>query len=134
MRTTAEYEHHLTGLDLAKAWARFLAFWIAMAAVVTETLLALRMGLLAGEANAGNGFVEFIYDVTGPLIQPFEGIMAVRTVDNGGIFEPATAFAMAVYLAAALLLIAAIWWGAVMAPVPHEEEDAVHKGPRVHQH
>jgi hypothetical protein len=85
-----------------------LALWVAIALATVETLLGFRLAFLIGEANSANGFVEFIYDVTDPLVEPFQGIIANDTLSNGGIFEPATVIAMVVYLAAAALVIAAI--------------------------
>ena len=75
-----------------------------------ETLLALRFVLLAFGANATSGFVDFIYDVSGPFVQPFETAFANRTWDEG-IIEVNTLLAMGVYLIAFLIvamLVAAV--------------------------
>jgi len=77
---------------------------IAILAVV-ETLLAFRLGFLAAAANPNNDFVNFIYDATGWLVEPFEGIIANDAVDGGGVFEWATVIAMAVYFVATILFV-----------------------------
>jgi hypothetical protein len=77
---------------------------IALLAVV-ETLLAFRLGFLAAAANPANDFVNFIYDATGWLVDPFEGIIANDAVGGGGVFEWATVIAMAVYFVATILFV-----------------------------
>jgi uncharacterized protein YggT (Ycf19 family) len=85
-----------------------LALFAGIGIAVVETLLGFRLAFLLSEANAANGFVDFIYDVTKPLVEPFQGIIANDTLNNGGLFEPATVIAMVVYLLAAVLVIAVI--------------------------
>jgi hypothetical protein len=79
-----------------------------MALVVVESILAFRLGFQLWGANPANNFVEFIYDLSGPLVEPFEGIAAIRDVEGDGFYEPATVIAMAVFAVAALLLIGVI--------------------------
>ena len=57
-----------------------------VALAVVETLLVGRLAFLLAEANANNGFVNFIYDVSKPLAEPFQGIVA-----NSGNLEYASA-------------------------------------------
>jgi hypothetical protein len=97
-----------TRWDFATGWVRTFGLWIVVVLAAVETALAFRLGLLLAGANPSNGFAEFIYDVSAPLADPFEGIFSNRAVD-GGLLEPATVIAMAVYLAGALLLVAALW-------------------------
>lgn len=92
------------GWDLARGWVRSLGAVIMVALAVVETLLIGRLGFLLAEANASNGFVNFIYDVSKPLAEPFQGIVA-----NSGNLEYASPIAMGVYAVAALLLIAALF-------------------------
>ncbi len=92
---------------LVRSWLWTLALWVGVALAIVEALLAFRLALRLAAANAGNGFVDFIYDVSGPLVDPFEGIASNRSVD-GGVFEPATVTAVVVYLVAALLLVAVL--------------------------
>lgn len=92
------------GLDMARGWVRSLGGVILVALAVVETLLVGRLGFLLAEANPSNGFVNFIYDVSKPLAEPFQGIVA-----NSGNLEYAAPIAMGVYAVAALLLIAALY-------------------------
>jgi hypothetical protein len=83
--------------------------WIIAAIVVllilSEAALGLRLGFKIAEANAGNNFVDFIYDLTAWMIKPFSGVFEDRSV-NGGVFEPGTVIAMVMYFIGAVLLIA----------------------------
>jgi len=92
------------GWNLARGWVRSLGAVILVALAVVETLLVGRLGFLLAEANANNSFVNFIYDVSKPLAEPFQGIVA-----NSGNLEYASAIAMGVYAVAALLLIAVLF-------------------------
>jgi YggT family protein len=92
------------GWNLARGWVRSLGAVILVALAVVETLLVGRLVFLLAEANANNGFVNFIYDVTKPLVEPFQGIVA-----NTGNLEYASVIAMVVYAVAALLLIAVLF-------------------------
>jgi hypothetical protein len=99
---------HPSGSSIARRLLRMFALFVGLALAVVETVLGFRLAFLMGEANPANSFVDFIYDVTDPLVEPFQGIIANDTLNNGGIFEPATVIAMVVYLVAAALVIAAI--------------------------
>jgi len=63
-------------------------------------LLALRMILKLTGANSGNGFVSFIYSVSGVLSAPFDSIFGVTSAEAGStqsVFEPSILVAIAVY-------------------------------------
>jgi uncharacterized protein YggT (Ycf19 family) len=92
------------GWNLARGWVRSLGAIILVALAVVETLMVFRLGFLLAEANASNGFVNFIYDLSKPLAEPFQGIVA----DSGNL-EFASPIAMVVYAVAALLLIAVLF-------------------------
>ena len=96
------------GASVARRLMTSLALLIGVAAALVATLLGFRLAFLMTEANAANSFVDLIYDVTDPLVEPFQGIIANDTLNNGGVFEPATVIAMVVYLLAAVFLIAVI--------------------------
>ena len=96
------------GASIARRLMGTLALFAGIGLAVVETLLGFRLAFLLSEANAANGFVDFIYDVTKPLAEPFQGIIANDALSNGGLFEPATVIAMVVYLLAAVLVIAVI--------------------------
>jgi hypothetical protein len=84
------------------AAVRAVATLLVVAGFAVIGLLAARIALLALEADAGNRAVEAAYDITAPLIEPFEGIFSIQQLDGGGIFEPAAAIAAGVVLAAVL--------------------------------
>lgn len=71
---------------------------------VVEAVLLFRFVLKLFGANPGNGFVNFTYELTAPLLAPFRGIFASPT-ENGAVFETATVVAMIVYAVIAYLII-----------------------------
>ncbi len=93
--------------SVARGWIGVFAAWIGIALAVVEVILGFRLGFLLANANPSNSFVDFIYDVSDPLTDPFQGIVSNRSVD-GGVFEPASLVTMLVYLVAGGLLIALI--------------------------
>ena len=75
---------------------------------VVEILLALRFVLKLFGANPANGFVDFIYGVSGVLTAPFDNIFNVASAQAGeirSVFEPSILVAALVY--------ALIAWGIV---------------------
>ena len=92
------------GWNLARGWVRSLGAVILVGLAVIETLLVFRLGFLLAEANPNNGFVNFIYDLSKPLAEPFQGIVA-----NSGNLEYASPIGMVVYAVATLLLIAVLF-------------------------
>jgi hypothetical protein len=112
------------GYTLARAWMRTFTMFVGFLLLLVESALAFRLAFKLGGANAGNGFVEFIYDVSNPFISPFKGI-ANHSTSGSTIFEPETVIAMAVWAVAAIFLIVLV---NIMtsAPAPVERE-AVHR-------
>ncbi|MEX0683203.1 MAG: hypothetical protein WD904_11460 [Dehalococcoidia bacterium] len=102
------------GMSLVRGIVRMLNMWIGLALLVVESMLAFRLAFALAGANAANGFVEFIYDVTGPLVSPFENI-ANESISGKSVFEPETVIAMAVYAVAAIIVIAFL---SVLTTVP----------------
>ena len=94
--------------DLVRGTLRMISALVAVTVVALETLLLFRFGFLLGGANPNNGFVDFIYDATGWLVEPFEGI-ASTSASGDGVFDPATVIAMAVVLAAGILVMLVLW-------------------------
>jgi hypothetical protein len=80
---------------------------IAVITLALEALLGFRFAFLLAGANPTNGFVDFIYDSSNWLVDPFEGIAATSAVD-GGVFDPATLIAMAVVMVVAALVVLAL--------------------------
>lgn len=128
---------HSDGWNTARGFVRTFGLWILVALAAVDTLLGFRLGFLLAGANPTNGFVDFIYDVSKPLVDPFGGIAVNRAVDGAGVFESASLIAMIVYAVAALLLIAVLW--AITAfPSPGGERSAVtrtrHQERSAHEH
>jgi hypothetical protein len=94
--------------DLMRGTIRTLTAIVAVAIVALETLLLFRFVFLLTGANPSNNFVDFIYDASNWLVDPFEGI-ADPSTSGDGVFDPATVIAMAVVLAAGLLIMLALW-------------------------
>ena len=93
---------------VARGWLRTVGAFVAVAFAVIETLLLFRFGFLLASANPSNGFVDFIYDITGGMVEPFDNIVAAESVGDG-VFEPATLMAVVVYAALALLIMMLLW-------------------------
>lgn len=83
---------------------RSLAMLIGVVAFGLLALLSFRFAFLLGGANPSNGFVEFIYDSTGWLVDPFDGI-ASQSDSGDGVFDPATLIAMAVVITVTVLVM-----------------------------
>lgn len=64
--------------------SRFSQFlWLVVSVIVI--LLALRFAFVLINANAATGFVNFIYQVTDPLVSPFRNIVNTPGLDIGSI-------------------------------------------------
>jgi hypothetical protein len=114
--------------DFAFGWIRFLQSLVAFGWLVLMTGLTFRLVFALTGANPANGFVDFIYDVTGPFVAPFENI-ADEQVDGSAVFEPETVIAMAVYTTAALLLIGLLH---IFRSAPAPERTVVHRERSTH--
>lgn len=104
------------GRGFAKTLVRLLVLPAAYGLAVVETILGFRLAFLMAGANPNNDFVDFIYQSGDPLAEPFQGLLASKTVDGGafeqasaGVFEPANAIAMGVYMAVGFVLIGLIF-------------------------
>ena len=51
---------------------------------IIQLLILLRIGLLLIDAQEGNPIVDFILEVSAPLVAPFEGILQRDEVSSGG--------------------------------------------------
>jgi len=119
--TDEEYvTRYADGWTVARGTMRMINGLIGLVMLVIEGLLAFRLAFALGGANPNNGFVDFIYDVTGPLVAPFEGIFNEQ-VDGTSVFEPQTVIAMAVWLLVGLVILALVNIF-MSAPSPIERE------------
>ncbi len=80
-----------------------------------QAILGLRFVLRLFGANAENGFVSWVYEMSAVLLEPFRGIFPTATVfENQFVLEFSTLFAMLMYALLGLLLVSLI--RAVTAP------------------
>jgi hypothetical protein len=98
---------HGDGWYATRGVVRSVQMIIAVITLALESLLAFRFVFLLTGANAANGFVDFIYDASNWLVDPFEGI-ASTSASGDGVFDPATLIAMAVVMVVAALVILAL--------------------------
>lgn len=82
---------------------------------LVEGILGLRFFLKLFGANPNNGFVDWVYEMSGVLLEPFRGIFPAKVFENQYVLEFSTLFAMLVYALIALLIIALI---NAVTPVP----------------
>lgn len=108
------------GYTLARGWMRMFTMLIGFVLLLVETALAFRLAFKLAGANAGNGFVNFMYDVSNPFISPFKGI-ADHSTSGDSIFEPETVIAMAVWAVAAILIVVLVNI-VTSAPAPAQHE------------
>jgi hypothetical protein len=80
-----------------------------------EVILGLRFLLKLFGANGGNGFVSWVYEMSGVLLDPFRGIFPVKVFENRYVVEFSTLFAMLMYAIIGLVLAWVI--AAVTAPL-----------------
>lgn len=85
----------------ASSWVSQLVYSIAG---IVETLLAIRFVLALLGANVANGFVNFIYSVTSPLVSPFFGMFGTTMTLGIAKFEVETLVAMVIYALVAYLV------------------------------
>jgi len=115
-----------------RGWLAFLQGAIALTLLAVLSLLGFRLAFALAGANPANNFVDFIYDVTAPLVEPFEGIVN-ESIEGDSVFEPETVIAMGVYTVAALLVIAFLSL-IKSAPTPEREEVTRHRHQQIDTH
>lgn len=75
---------------------------------VVMAFLGLRFLFRLFNANAGNDFVAWLYDVSGQLLEPFRGIFPAQEIQPGFIVEFSTLFAMVAYALLGFLILALV--------------------------
>jgi uncharacterized protein YggT (Ycf19 family) len=80
---------------------------------VLVVLIGLRILLLLIVANQSNAIVDFIYNVTEPLVAPFRGILSIDTVSPGGpsVFDVGALVALIGWLLIYALIMAVLRLG-----------------------
>jgi uncharacterized protein YggT (Ycf19 family) len=93
---------------LGRLWSREVRARVGqlvrLALLLLEALIALRVILKVAGANEHAGFVSFLNRITSPLVGPFHPVFADGSV-NGHPFEVGSLLAMAVYAAAAYIVV-----------------------------
>lgn len=88
----------------------FLVQGINIVSGIVLTLLGLRFVLKLFGANPANGFVDWIYETSRQLMEPFLGIFPAPRLENGFVLELSTLFAIIIYAIIAMLLVALVQW------------------------
>jgi uncharacterized protein YggT (Ycf19 family) len=80
---------------------------------VLAVMIGLRILLLLIVANQSNAIVDFVYNVTEPLVAPFRGILSLDTVSPGGasVFDLAALVALIGWLLIYALIMAILRLG-----------------------
>ena len=85
------------------AWRARQIVWYVLALV--ETLIGLRVLLLALGANPRAGFTRFIYDLSGPFVAPFRAMFTDQNMGSTGVLEVGSLVGMLVYALFAYLVV-----------------------------
>ena len=80
---------------------------------IVEAIIGLRV-IFRALGSQDTGFVSLIYQITGPLVSPWRGIVADAS-SGGHIFDSSALIAMGVYAVAAAIVLWALR-AAVMRP------------------
>jgi hypothetical protein len=107
------------------SFARIVTGVAIIALIVLQLLLLARLSFQMAEANPQNDFVDAVYDTSDPFVEPFEDILTVETLDDGGVFDPNILIAMGVYLVAAMIVLALLW--ALVSPIATNRVDRVNR-------
>lgn len=120
--------------DPVHALMRSLEGLVGVCLMVVEVIIGFRFFFLLAGANASNNFVNFIYNISRPLVAPFDGIISDRTAANG-ILQPECIIAMVVYAVAAWIVVALM--GVLetgIVPRSYSSRGVHHFGRRGHAH
>lgn len=98
-------------MDIRYVAVNLLNFFTA----VVESFLGLRFLLKLFGANGNNGFVDWVYEMSGALLEPFRGIFPSKVFENQYVLEFSTLFAMLMYAIIALLIM---WLITAITPEP----------------
>lgn len=80
------------------------SYLVSLVIGIIEAILGLRVILRLFGANPGTGFVQWVYDTSASLMEPFAGIFPTATVTPGFAIDFSAIFAMIVYAVIGYLL------------------------------
>lgn len=89
---------------------RFIAGFINFFVGIAELFLGLRVVLRLFGANPDNAFVQFVYDSSSVLLDPFRGIFPTQDISPGGVVDFSALFAMLVYALVGMAFMALATW------------------------
>ena len=72
---------------------------------LVQLVLGLRLILKLFGANAENGFVAWVYETSGAILDPFRGIFPTTVFESTFVLELSTIFAMIMYAIIAVVLV-----------------------------
>lgn len=73
---------------------------------LVETFLVLRFVLKLFGANPANGLVNWLYEMSGVLLDPFRGVFPTKVFESTFVIEFSTLFAIVIYAIVAILTFA----------------------------
>jgi uncharacterized protein YggT (Ycf19 family) len=98
--------HRTAVVETEGASPAFSLAWIIFVLLgAADALIAMRVILKALAANPHVPFTGFIYQITNPLVWPFQGMFATRVASNGGVFEFSSLVAIGVYALLAWVVV-----------------------------
>ncbi len=83
---------------------------------IVETILLLRLALRLLAANPAAGFTDFVYRLSAPLVSPFLNVLKVSSVQNAGVMEWGTLFAILIYYLLARAIVGLMLMGRPIHP------------------
>jgi hypothetical protein len=94
--------HSPSGAEVARRWV----VWVF---AIIQALIAIRIVLLLVDANQDNGLVQFIYNLSGLFVGPFEGVLNTNAVSSGAsVLDIAALVALVGWTILEVLIIAGI--------------------------
>ncbi len=103
-----EQQRAMRAANQNSAVARFIRI-IYFIVGILELLLAVRFILHALAANPQNGFANFVYALSQPLVSPFANLFVNPALGHGAVMELTTIAAMVVYAIAFWIIGRLIW-------------------------
>jgi hypothetical protein len=86
---------------------------------LAELILGLRFILKLFGANAGNDFVNWVYETSAAVLDPFRGIFPTQVFKSAFVIEFSTLFAIIIYALMAMLLVYIV--ELITRPVSHKK-------------